>query len=204
MSRRTGEHSVFLRMLETQHREVFERTLAGRWLHVAVDPVKNQHGVVKGALGIVSDVTDRRELEEELRRRAEDLAAADRRKDEFLAMLAHELRNPLAPILNCLELIRHEAATNPHLEQLLEIPERQVQHMARLLDDLLDVSRFTQGKIQLRKETLDVVYRRGARGRDRHAARRRQGSSAHDDPPAPSRYGCSETRPGWSRWSRTS
>ena len=151
-----SEHSVFLRMLETQHREVFERTLAGRWLHVAVDPVKNQQGIVKGALCIVSDVTDRREMEEELRRRAEDLAAADRRKDEFLAMLAHELRNPLAPILNCLELIRHEAATSPHLEQLLEIAERQVRHMARLLDDLLDVSRFTQGKIQLRKEALDV------------------------------------------------
>jgi PAS domain S-box-containing protein len=150
------EHSAFLRMLETQHREVFERTLAGRWLRVAVDPVKNQHGVVKGALAIVSDVTDRRELEEALRRRAEDLAAADRRKDEFLAMLAHELRNPLAPILNCLELIRHEAATSPQLEQLLEIPERQVRHMARLLDDLLDVSRFTQGKIQLRKEVLDL------------------------------------------------
>jgi PAS domain S-box-containing protein len=150
------EHSVFLRMLETQNREVFERTLAGRWLHVAVDPVRNQRGIVKGALCIVSDVTERREMEEELRRRAEDLAAADRRKDEFLAMLAHELRNPLAPILNCLELIRNEAATNPLLEQLREIAERQVQHMARLLEDLLDVSRFTQGKIQLRKEALDV------------------------------------------------
>ena len=187
------EHSVFLRMLETQHREVFERTLAGRWLHVAVDPVKNQQGIVKGALCIVSDVTDRREMEEELRRRAEDLAAADRRKDEFLAMLAHELRNPLAPILNCLELIRHEAATSPHLGQSLEIAERQVRHMARLLDDLLDVSRFTQGKIQLRKEALDFVDRRGPRGRDRHAARRRQGSSAHGDPPA--RAGTAARRP---------
>ena len=151
------EHSVFLRMRETQHREVFERTLAGRWLHVAVDPVKNQQGIVKGALGIVSDVTDRREMEEELRRRAEDLAAADRRKDEFLAMLAHELRNPLAPILNCLELIRHEAATNPPLEQLVKIAEHQVRHMSRLLDDLLDVSRFTEGKIQLRKELVDAL-----------------------------------------------
>ncbi len=151
-----SEHSAFLKMLQTQHREVFERTLAGRWLHVAVDPVKNQQGIVKGALGIVSDVTDRRGMEEELRRRAEGLAAADRRKDEFLAMLAHELRNPLAPILNCLELIRHETATNPHLGELLGIAEHQVRHMSRLLDDLLDVSRFTQGKIQLRKEDLDV------------------------------------------------
>jgi CheY-like chemotaxis protein/two-component sensor histidine kinase len=94
-------------------------------------------------------------MEEELRRRAEELAYADRRKDEFLAMLAHELRNPLAPILNCLGLIRQQGPEGQDRGPSLEIAERQVRHMARLLDDLLDVSRFTQGKIQLQKSPVE-------------------------------------------------
>src|SRR5581483_7733325 len=100
----------FQRMLATETRAVAELTRGGRWLRVAIDPVRSPQGAIRGGLGIVSDVTDQRELEQELRRRADELATADRRKDEFLAMLAHELRNPLAPILNCLELIRQEAA----------------------------------------------------------------------------------------------
>lgn len=147
----------FLRMIESQSRAVSEVRQAGRWLHVAVDPLKNSQGLLRGAVCIVSDVTDRRRLEEELRRRAEELAAADRRKDEFLAMLAHELRNPLAPILNSLGLIRQENPSGSDLGLSLEIAERQVKHMARLLDDLLDVSRFTQGKIQLQKSPVDFA-----------------------------------------------
>jgi PAS domain S-box-containing protein len=149
------ESSPFLRMIESQNREVAEVTRAGRWLHVAVDPLKNSQGALRGALSIVSDVTDRRQMEEELRCRAEALGAADQRKDELLAMLAHELRNPLAPILNCLELIRQANPQEGDLALSLEIAERQVRHMARLLDDLLDVSRFTQGKIQLQKSLVD-------------------------------------------------
>ena len=145
-----------MRMTESQSREVTEVTLVDRWLHVAVDPVRNPQGAVRGALCIVSDVTDRRRLEEELRRRAEELAIADRRKDEFLAMLAHELRNPLAPIRNCLEILKRQWPEGPDLSQPFEIAERQLKHMARLLDDLLDVSRFSQGKIELRKTTVDL------------------------------------------------
>ena len=148
-------YSPFLRMVDSQCREVTEVTRAGRWLHVAVDPLKNSQGALRGAICIVSDVTDRRQMEEVLRRRAEELADADRRKDEFLAMLAHELRNPLAPILNCLGLIRQEGLESQDLGLSLGIAERQVRHMARLLDDLLDVSRFTQGKIQLRKSPVE-------------------------------------------------
>jgi two-component system CheB/CheR fusion protein len=144
-------------MLESQSREVTEVTRSDRWLHVAVDPLRNPQGALRGALGIISDVTERRRMEEELRHRAEELATADRRKNEFLAMLAHELRNPLAPILNCLGLIRQESSEGQPIGPSLEIAERQVKHMARLLDDLLDVSRFIQGKIQLQKSPVDFA-----------------------------------------------
>lgn len=148
-------HSPFSRMLESHRREVAEVKLSDRWLYITVDPLRNGKNVVNGALCIVSDITDRREMEEELRRRAEDLAAADRRKDEFLAMLAHELRNPLSPILNSLEVIQLQGRGDAYPAESLEIAKRQVRHMSRLLDDLLDVSRFTQGKIQLRKGPVD-------------------------------------------------
>ena len=110
-------------------------------------------------LGTAMDVTDRRRLEDDLRRHAEQLADADRRKDEFLAMLAHELRNPLAPLGTSLELLGSAVAGR---ERFLDMAKRQVKHLVRLVDDLLDVSRITRGKITLRKEPVllaDVVAR---------------------------------------------
>jgi signal transduction histidine kinase/CheY-like chemotaxis protein len=105
-------------------------------------------------------------LEEELRRRAEEFAGADRRKDQFLAMLAHELRNPLAPIRNAVELMRQVETSDPTFQPSREMVERQVKHLARLVDDLLDVSRITHGSIRLRKEAVDLnaVIRRAAEG----------------------------------------
>jgi PAS domain S-box-containing protein len=97
-----------------------------------------------------------RKSEEELRRRAEEIAAADRRKDQFLAMLAHELRNPLAPIRNSVELMRQAETLDPSFQPSREMVERQVKNLARLVDDLLDVSRITQGSIRLRKEVVDL------------------------------------------------
>jgi signal transduction histidine kinase/ActR/RegA family two-component response regulator len=82
---------------------------------------------------------------------------ATRRKDEFLAMLAHELRNPLAPILNAAHVLSLRQTDDPILQRMREVVQRQVRHMARLLDDLLDVSRITHGKIELRKERVDLV-----------------------------------------------
>ncbi|AGA25175.1 hybrid sensor histidine kinase/response regulator [Singulisphaera acidiphila] len=149
--------SPFLRMLETSQREAIELKRGDRWLQVAVDPVRNHDDQIKGALCIISDITDRMRMEEELRQRADELAAADRRKDEFLAMLAHELRNPLAPILNSLEEIRLNKPSDSAIGQALDVAGRQVRHMSRLLDDLLDVSRFTRGKIQLRREPIDLA-----------------------------------------------
>jgi PAS domain S-box-containing protein len=111
-------------------------------------------------------------LQEELRRRAEELAEADRRKDEFLALLAHELRNPLAPILNAVELIKARVSrisycvsdkdrkspdTQHEIRDTVPVIDRQVRQMARLVDDLLDVSRITQGRVELRKERIELT-----------------------------------------------
>jgi signal transduction histidine kinase len=100
---------------------------------------------------------DLRRQEEQLREQARMLQEADRRKDEFLATLAHELRNPLAPICNALELIRQGEKDSSLRERAREMMERQIAQMVRLIDDLLDVSRITQGKIQLRKERVDLA-----------------------------------------------
>ena len=104
-------------------------------------------------VGLGMDVTTRHRLEEEIRERVRELNDADRRKDEFLATLAHELRNPLAPLSNALHLLRLDE-TDRH--RLLETADRQVKMLARLVDDLLDVSRITRGKITLREERVVV------------------------------------------------
>src|SRR5262245_17594552 len=98
-----------------------------------------------------------REEAERERKSAEMLKEADRRKDEFLAMLAHELRNPLAPILNSLHLIREHRDNREALDMARDIVERQVKHMARLIEDLLDVSRINSGKIKLQRERIELA-----------------------------------------------
>ena len=128
---------------------------ARHWL-VNYYPVRVRGEVV--GLGIlVTDITEHKRLADELRQRAERLTEADRLKDEFLAMLAHELRNPLAPIRNALDILKRLGASGAMAEQVRDMAEQQVQHMARLLDDLLDVSRISRGRIELRKAVLDVT-----------------------------------------------
>jgi signal transduction histidine kinase len=108
----------------------------------------------------VAMAMERARLIAELQQRAADLAEADRRKDEFLAMLAHELRNPLAPMLNAVHLLRlHDKRENEAEREAIQAMWRQIHHMIRLVDDLLDVSRITSGKIYLKKEParLDQV-----------------------------------------------
>jgi signal transduction histidine kinase len=97
-----------------------------------------------------SEVAERARVEQALK-------AADRHKDEFLAMLAHELRNPLAPILNAVQLIRKKPLADPQLNWSRDVIERQLGHLTRLVDDLLDVSRITRGKINLSRETVVVT-----------------------------------------------
>jgi two-component system CheB/CheR fusion protein len=106
-------------------------------------------------LTITRDITERVRLERELERRMSELAEADRQKDQFLAMLSHELRNPLAPILHAIDIIDRIDPDKERIGKPLAVIGRQVRHMARLLNDLLDISRITHGKIELRKELVD-------------------------------------------------
>jgi two-component system CheB/CheR fusion protein len=105
----------------------------------------------------ILDLTAQKRLEEELRHRTDQLVEAGHRKDEFLAMLGHELRNPLAPIRNCLHLLQSPHLTEEQEKRALRTIERQVFHLTRLVDDLLDIARVSRGKILLRRERLDLV-----------------------------------------------
>jgi PAS domain S-box-containing protein len=108
--------------------------------------------------GIVRDITERKRLQDELQQRVHDLADADRQKNEFLAMLSHELRNPIAPMRNALYLIKAMGgASGGDMGELQQMMERQMQQLVRLVDDLLDVSRIIRGKIDLRRERMDLL-----------------------------------------------
>lgn len=104
-----------------------------------------------------AEIAERARLAEELSRKAEELAAADRRKDEFLSMLAHELRNPLSPILTSVEMLRRLGREDPKVERYRAIIERQTRNLTRLVEDLLDVSRITRGTITLRPRPADLA-----------------------------------------------
>jgi PAS domain S-box-containing protein len=117
------------------------------WAMGVVTPLWDEGGRLRGYAKIMRDITDRKRAEM-------DLAEANHRKDDFLAMLAHELRNPLAPILNGLQLLRLETAVGPGGQTAIGMIERQAKHLTRLVDDLLDVSRITTGKVSLRKERV--------------------------------------------------
>ncbi len=106
------------------------------------------------AAALAAETIQRRHAEAGLRHKMEQLADADRRKDEFLAMLGHELRNPLAPVTTALQLMRLHSDEPLRVTRARETIERQVEHMTRLIDDLLDVSRITRGKIELRHEAV--------------------------------------------------
>ena len=107
--------------------------------------------------GVTLDVTERKILEESLRHKTESLQEADRRKDEFLATLAHELRNPLAPIRNAIQILAKRGDDPLILAQSCDVLKRQVQQIVRLMDDLLEVSRIGQGKISLQKSHVDLA-----------------------------------------------
>ena len=124
----------------------------GRWHSVLARgvPVRNDCDDVVAWAGINLEIDRLKQVEEELRE-------LDTRKDEFLATLAHELRNPLAPLRNGLEVMRLAAANPPTVEKARGMMERQLAHMVRLVDDLLDVSRVSRGKIELRREEVELA-----------------------------------------------
>lgn len=133
---------------ELEHRV---RQADGRvgWRFSRAIPVFDQQGAVQEWLGAASDITARKQAEE-------NLQEADRRKDEFLAMLAHELRNPLAPIRNTLQILSLTADGNQTVTSATQLMGRQVDQLVRLVDDLLDVSRISRGTIRLRPERIDL------------------------------------------------
>jgi PAS domain S-box-containing protein len=112
--------------------------------------VFDEHGALRRLIGAVQDVTERKQMEVALRE-------ADRRKDEFLAILSHELRNPLAPIRNSVFLLQHAPPGGAQALRAQQIIERQSAHLARLVDDLLDLNRISRGKVELHRERIDLA-----------------------------------------------
>jgi PAS domain S-box-containing protein len=133
------------------HFDTIRVTKDGRRIAISltVSPIRAADGTVIGASKVARDISERKEAEHALQRSYEVLRQADRRKDEVLALLAHELRNPLALIPYALAANKKPGRTREELKQTEEIIERQVSHMSRLLDDLLDVSRIKQHTLAL-------------------------------------------------------
>jgi len=127
-----------------------------RWILGKGRVLTNAAGEPTAMIGVGMDVTERRRLTDELEARAHQLALHDRRKDEFLATLAHELRNPLAPIAAAVHLLDQARANPESIARLCRVLGRQTTHLSRLVDDLLDVSRITSGKVQLRIQRVDL------------------------------------------------
>jgi PAS domain S-box-containing protein len=116
------------------------------WANAVISTIRNATGELIGFAKVTRDMTDRRRLEQ--------LERSSRRMSEFLAMLAHELRNPLAPIRNAVTVMQLETLPSPTLRNCRDIIDRQLTHMTRLVDDLLDIGRLTTGKVKLHKEVL--------------------------------------------------
>ncbi|MBC5785656.1 PAS domain S-box protein [Ramlibacter sp. USB13] len=148
------------------------------WANVVVTAIRGPDGELRGYAKITRDMSERRRLEE--------LERSSRRMNEFLATLAHELRNPLAPIRNAVTIMQLETLSSPVLRNCRDVIDRQLTHVTRLVDDLLDVGRLTTGKIKLRKELVrlaDVVARSVETARPLITARRH--SLTLQQPPQP-------------------
>ncbi len=174
---RHGEENEILQRIRrgerVEHFETVRVAKSGQTLDVSltISPVRDRHGRVVGASKVGRDITARKraaeeaqaaqklllESRDELQRLNAELSEADRRKDEFLAVLAHELRNPLAPIRNAVHYLGLKASPDPALRNARDIIDRQVRHLVRLVDDLLDISRISSGKIGLQKERVSLA-----------------------------------------------
>ena len=155
------EERIIARLRAGQRIEQFETERIrsdGQRIIVAltISPIKDDDGNVVGASKIVRDITERKRLEDNLRVLAANLSENDRRKNEFLATLAHELRNPLAPMSNMLEVVKRADGDGKILKQAHETIERQLGQMVRLVDDLLDLNRITHDRLELRRNEVEL------------------------------------------------
>jgi PAS domain S-box-containing protein len=131
-------------------------TTEERWIEVHGMPLRPRDGARAHCLiGTVADITDRKKIEQALRDSNTKLQEADQHKDEFIATLAHELRNPLAPLRNIVELLKTKE-DDAVVQRLRPVMERQIVHLTRLVDDLLDVSRISRGAMHLNRQVLDL------------------------------------------------
>ena len=152
--RRQEEEAIMARLRRGERVEHFETVRVGKGgrrvdLSVTISPIRDPQGRPVGASKVARDISDRKHAEEQLREAA-------RRKDEFLAVLAHELRNPLAPLRNGLEILRLGGTDDAAAREARSMMERQLGHLVRLVDDLLDVSRISRGKLELRRVRLSL------------------------------------------------
>ena len=165
-------YTIIPQELHPEEREIIDKLRAGervehyetmrmradgarRDISLSVSPVRDPVGNLVGLSKVARDITERKQAQR-------DLAEEARRKDEFLAILAHELRNPLAPIRYALSIARQARLTDAQRKRSDEVIERQVEHMSRLLDDLLDVSRIARGHVELRRKWIDLTSVIGA------------------------------------------
>ena len=124
-----------------------------QYMRCALNPARDSAGDVVGYVLAINDITAHKAL----KRSEEALRESDRHKDEFLSVLAHELRNPLAPLTNALELLRRAATRDPELQRTRDMMERQLNQLVRIVDDLLDVSRISRGRLELRKAPMPLA-----------------------------------------------
>ncbi len=132
------------------HTSLISKDGTERSIEDSAAPIRGATGEISGAVMVFHDVTERRRAEKALK-------DGDRRKDEFLAMLGHELRNPLAPICSGLEILKLTANDSETVENVRSMMEQALSQLVRLVDDLLDASRITTGKLQLRKERVELA-----------------------------------------------
>jgi len=161
-----GQADEMVRILEKlsqgqriEHYETIRRTKDGRTINVSlsVSPIRDATGKIIGAAKIARDITERKRTEDQNAALLKEIRQSASHKDEFLGMLAHELRNPLAPLRNAVHLLHLRGNDPTVVARVGEMMDRQIAHMGRLIDDLVDVSRITRGTINLNRERTDLA-----------------------------------------------
>ncbi|MGO9600677.1 MAG: ATP-binding protein [Isosphaeraceae bacterium] len=160
-----GNSEDMVRILEkvsrgerVDHYDTIRQAKDGHIVHVSlcVSPIRDATGKIIGASKIARDISDRKRIEKEKEALLAEIREQVKHRDEFLEMLAHELRNPLAPLRNAVQLLELQGNDTTSVAMIRSMMERQIMHLSRLIDDLLDVARITQGSLRLKEERIDL------------------------------------------------